>query len=272
MLDLAIVPKPQLGMKRYLYLSLMPESLVASHLPPSEFGSYLATGAAKRTRGTAIYFKLADGYAETRMKELNVAEDLGRPASMNTPRRSMYLAIYRVLESTPLDALESLHLAAADGRVLTLKPAAYVPNGPRFHLYQELCPVNPRVVTERNPKDFAAFITDPSQPVSIPAIVFADLKLHALATDPDAKHIDDLPYPNIDHLRDCLRELREKQGKNTKTVIRYLHQDVLFRTIETGFYAASAGGNFKFFPMPTLDELETVHFHWWRSAQRSFDV
>jgi hypothetical protein len=250
----------------------MPESLVASHLAPGDFGAYLATGSAKRTRGTAIFFKLADAYAEARMKELGVAEDLGRPPSKGVPRRSLYLGIYRVLEHTPIDALETLHLATADGRVLTLDPGEFAANGAKYHLYQELCPVTPRVVTERNPKDFGAFLTDGSHGVSVPAIVFADLKLQQLATDPDAKNIDDLPYPNIDHLRDCLRELKAKPGKKSKTVIRYLSQDVLFRTLEKGFYVAKADGGFRYFPMPSHDDLETVYFHWWRSAQRSFDT
>lgn len=259
-------------MKRYLYLSLMPESLVASHLAPGDFGAYLATGSAKRTRGTAIYFKLTDAYAEAHMKELGVAEDLGRPPSKGVQRRSLYLGIYRVLEHTPIEALETLHLATADGRVLTLNAGEFAPNGAQYHLYQELCPVTPRVVTERNPKDFGAFLTDGSHGVSVPAIVFADLKLQQLATDPDARNIENLPYPNIDHLRDCLRELKAKPGKKSKTVIRYLNQDVLFRTLEKGFYVAKADGGFRYFPMPSHDDLESVYFHWWRSAQRSFDT
>lgn len=43
-------------MKRYLYLSLLPEALIASMLPPEEFGNYLAVGTKKRTRGQAIFF------------------------------------------------------------------------------------------------------------------------------------------------------------------------------------------------------------------------
>ena len=34
-------------MRRYLYFSMSPESLVASQLPPEEFGRYLAIGTKK---------------------------------------------------------------------------------------------------------------------------------------------------------------------------------------------------------------------------------
>jgi len=253
-------------MKNHLYLSLMPESLVASHLAPAEFGSYIATGSKKRARGQAIFFKLTDEYAEKYL-----TGDLAQRMAARQPRRSLYFSIYRVLERTPLEAIESLHLTTDDGRTLSLKPAVYEPEpGPRFHLYQEFCPVTPRVVSAFEPREFAAHITDPAQPVSLPALVFAELKLDRLGDDPEATGIDNLPYPNLEHLRDCLRELRTKHGKPTKTVIRYLQQDVLFRTFTGGFYVAAAGGGLRYFPMPTQEQLETIYYPWWRSAQSSF--
>lgn len=253
-------------MKNYLYLSLMPESLVASHLAPAEFGAYIATGTKKRARGQAIFLKLTDAYAEKILAGPSAARMAER-----APRRSLYLSIYRVLEQTPLDAIESLHLTTDDGRVLSLQASDYQPApGPRFHLYQEFCPVTPRVVSTLEPREFAARITDPAEPVSLPALVFAELKLERLGDDPEATGIDNLPYPNLEHLRDCLRELRTKHGKPTKTVIRYLQQDVLFRTFSGGFYVAAAGGGLRHFPMPTQEQLETIYYPWWRSAQSSF--
>ncbi|MGC3957009.1 MAG: hypothetical protein QM813_03285 [Verrucomicrobiota bacterium] len=102
----------------HLYLSLLPESLVASHLNPSEFGSYIATGSQKRTRGQGLFFKLTDAYAQQL-----ITGDIAKRMAERHPRRSLYLSIYRVLENTPLEAFESLHLATDDGRVLSLQPA-----------------------------------------------------------------------------------------------------------------------------------------------------
>lgn len=258
------------AMKPYLYLSLMPEALVASHLDPNKFGSYLATGSRKRARGQAIFFRLSDDYAETRLKELNVNPDLDRGDTMN-PRHSAYLSIYRVLETTPIEALDSIYLVTDSGRVLELQPAEYfAETGPRFHLYQEFAPVTPRVVSTADPLSFAHSITDKDHRVSLPTLVFAELKLARLADDPEAEDIDDLPYPNLEHLRDCLRELRMKSGKPTKTVIRFLQQDVLFRTLHRGFYVAQRGGGFRFFPFPDRTALETEHYPWWRSALSTF--
>jgi hypothetical protein len=253
-------------MTTHLYLSLIPEALVASHLPPDEYGSYLALGSKKRSNGQGIFFKLSDEYANKRLESYPDNHELkdGRI------RRSAYLGIHRVLEQTPLDALESLHLVTNDGHVLTLHPAAYQPApGPRYHLYQEFCPITPRVVSELEPREFAAHITDTSRPVSLPSLVFAELILNRLCDDPEAAAGDNLPYGSLEHLRDCLRELRAKPGKTSKLVIRHLDQDVLFRTIHRGFYVASTGGGFLSFPMPCKEELETTHYNWWRSALRS---
>lgn len=256
-------------MKPYLYLSLMPESLVASHLAPAEFGAYLATGNQKRARGQALFFKLTDAYAEKLLAAKSLAPTLERPDGAT--RRSDYLGVYRVLEQTPIDALETLHLTTDDGRVLDLKPGTFnVDHGPRYHLYQEFCPVTPRVVSELNPIAFASTLTDTSKDVSLPAIVFAELKLNRLGDDPEASGVDNLPYPNLEHLRDCIRELRNKPGKQTKTVIRYLQQDVLFRTILNGLFVGKTGGAFLYFPMPPREELESTYYPWWRSALSSF--
>jgi hypothetical protein len=256
-------------MKPYLYLSLVPESLIASHLSPEEFGSYISVGSQKRSRGQAIYFKLTDAYTETQLKKLGLDSNLGRTVG-EPPRRSAYLNIYRVLEQTPLDALESIHLTTDDGRVLHLKPGIHQPDlAPRFHLYQEFCPVSPRVISTLEPKAFAQEITDSTKAISLPALVFTELKLEGLAEDPEAK-AHNLPYTSIEHMRDCMRELRAKPNKKMKTVVRNLHSDLLYRTLRGGFYVATTGNGFRFFPMPTREELETTFYPWWRSALSSF--
>ncbi|MGD7654555.1 MAG: hypothetical protein ACQCXQ_15155 [Verrucomicrobiales bacterium] len=250
----------------HLYLSLIPEALVASHLPPEEYGEYLSIGPKKRSQGQAVFFKLKESYAQERLNNYKEIEEM-RNGRM---RRSAYLSVYRVLENTPIDAIESLHLVTNEGQVLTLNPAEYEPKpGPRFHLYQEFCPVTPRVISELEPKEFASVITNEENDVHLPALVFSELVLERLGDDPEANGVDNLPYRNLEHLRDCIRELRAKPGKSTKLVVRHLERDVLFRTIYRGFYVAGKGGKFLFFPMPTRDELETTYYPWWRSALRA---
>ena len=257
-------------MTTYLYLSLIPEALIASMLPPEEFGLYYAVGSAKRSRGQAIFFSVDRAQLNADDFPLDTIEDRCVPHPDGSPKTSIYLSIYRTLEHIPTSALTHLHLATEDGRVLTLEPGvADLSAETHTHLFQEFCPVSPRIISRLDPAQFTAFITDPSQPVHVPRIVFCDLTLGPLHDDPESTATDDLPYPNIGHLRDCLRELNAGPAKPTKTVMRQMTHDVLFRTIRRAFYVGDAD-SLVTFPMPSKDELEREHFAWWRSALSTF--
>lgn len=257
-------------MKTYLYLSLIPEALIVSMLPPDEFGLYFAVGSAKRSRGQAIFFSVDRAKLPEGVFPLASGDERCVPHEDGSPKTSIYLSIYRTLENVPLDALTALHLTTDDGRVLSIKPEPFVPDEEiRSHLYQEFCPVTPRIVSALDPREFVKFITNPDQPITVPRIIFAELTLGELKRDPDSEHIDNLPYPNIGHLRDCLRELRAEPHKPTKTVLRQMTQQMLYRTVRNGFFVGDQE-DIVAFRMPSSDALEREHFAWWRSAQMSF--
>jgi hypothetical protein len=248
--------------KSYLYLSLLPESLVASMLPPEEFGAYMAAGTRKEPHGKAMFFHV-------RPDLLNGSFDLGDvdklcvPHADGQPKHSLYLSIYRVLERVPLSALGSLWLITRHGRALELKqsPAPKAPTA-KCHLYRELCPVQPMVASSQEPGGFVKFITDPSRRVSVPRICFVEFALGGLGDDPMHGNAADLPYHNIGHLRSCLAELGPKQ---TKTVDRVPQREVLYRCVKGGFYVGDQQATV-YYPYPSLDELEGKYHAWWRSA------
>jgi len=249
----------------HLYLSMIPESLVASMLPPQEFGTYLAVGTAKRSHGQAIFLDLEEGF-ESECFDLAAARARCVPKADGSPKHSVYLAIYRVLEHVPLDAVNSLWLATPDGRVLELRqgePPEHFPG--TFHLYQEICPVHPLIASKLEPVAFCRSVTDPSKPLFVPRICFVDLDLAELADDPDHGRPTCLPYHHLDHLRDCLLELEREAHKHTKTVDRIQPQQFPYRCVRSGFFLGDRDG-VRYYPFPSLDELESRHYTWWRSA------
>jgi hypothetical protein len=251
-------------MSIFFYLSLVPEALIASMLPPKEFGNYLAVGTKKRTRGQAIFFLLKD-----LPRDSFGIEDIEKkcvPHPDGEPKHSLYLSIYRVLEQTPLHALGNLYLVTPDGRVLELESKEQLPQfAQTFNMYQEICPVHPRIVSSLNPKEFCVYITDPQNPIHVPSICFVDLRLGELAVDPENGAIKDLPYRAIEHLRDCLIQLKENPGKHTKTVDRIHPQSFPFRTILNGLFVGG-GEEMLYYPFPSEKELESRYYEWWRSA------
>lgn len=252
-------------MSKYIYLTCNPEALVASMLPPEGFGMYLSTGTKKRNKGQNIFFEVDLGQIEglIDMESLNkrcVAKEDGSPKS------SVYLSVYRVLEMIPVSALKSLYLTTDHGCVLELKRAEYDKGRESvnaLHLYQELCPVTPLVVSDMPAAVFLSKLTDGSGNIKLPKLFFVDLKLGELATNPLGGSAEHLPYPNIGHMRDCLEILRGEYEKHMKTVQRVFSGTLLYRTIETGFYVG-AKDDMVFYPYPSMKELEDINYEFFR--------
>ncbi|MFZ2340560.1 MAG: hypothetical protein WAW07_12670 [Bacteroidales bacterium] len=253
-------------MDKYVYLTCTPEALVASMLPPEGFGLYLSTGTKKRNKAQTIFFEVD----LEKIKNLIDVESLNRRCVAKedgSPKSSVYLSVYRVLEMVPLDALKSLYLTTDHGIVLELKKASYDKGKEvkgALHLYQELNPVTPLVASELPPSAFLKKLTDGSSPISLPKLFFVELKLGELAINPLYGSAEHLPYQNTGHLRDCLEILRGEYDKHMKTVQRIFSGELLYRTIESGFYVG-AKDDMVFYPYPSMADLENINYEFFRA-------
>jgi len=254
-------------MRTYLYLSMTPESLVASHLPPEEFGMYMAVGTRKAAHGQVLFFDLVEGYQSEAFDQQYLVERC-IPHDKDQPKHSLYLGVYRVMERVPLEAINSLWLTSAHGHSLELKPTRQLPAfDDKYYLYQELCPVHPLIASKLAPHEFATFITRPDKPLYVPRLCFLDFDLGEMANDPENGKPNTLYYPDpFWHLRGCLMELQADKRKHTKTVDRLHLQSFPYHCIKNGFYLGDQGGVL-FFPFPARVELEGKHYVWWRSTR-----
>lgn len=249
-----------------LYLSLTPESLVASMLEPENFGKYLAIGSTAQTRGQAMFFEV-DPDLKVEAFPLHYIEERCVPHPDGRPKNSLYLSIYRTLEHMPMAAIGDLYLSTDDGKVLRLERAPYEVEPERIlHLYQEYCPVQPTVASSLSARDFCRFVTSPDQPVNIPRLVFSELILRDLANDPLGADMGELPYDHMGHLRVCLDTIQKAPDKKNKIVFRQRQQDILYRTIRNGFFVGDQS-EFYYYPMPSQEDLVGRYYDWWRSAQ-----
>mgnify|MGYP006294475663 CR=1 FL=1 len=252
-------------MSVHLYLSLVPEALIASMLGPEEFGSYYAVGTKKKSSGQAIFFEVDP---EFRSKYFRIKEGLSRcvPHEDGSPKSSIYISVYRVLEHVDISALGKLYLTTQDGRTLGLDASKDVPQlDEGLHLYKEIAPVSPLIASRLNPMEFYDLIVkNPTSLVTLPAIAFVELRLDELADDPEMGQVGDLPYSNMDHLREVLKDLKTNPVA-TKMVHRASPATFAYRTIKNGFYV----GNEKamaYYPMPSSQFLRENNYRWWRSA------
>jgi hypothetical protein len=253
----------------HLYLSLIPEALIASMLSPDEFGTYYAVGTTKKQHGEAMFIELDPDF---RHDFFRIEEGIKRcrPHPDGTPKKSVYIATYRVLEHVPLEAMKELYLVTAYGQSLALQPTGDFPtDGDALHMYQEIAPVTPLVVSAHNPLDFYTFlIKDPESMVHLPAVAFAELRLGALAEDPEFGAVADLPYDYMHHLRECLMEVKTKR-LHTKMVNRVQAPEFPYRTIKNGIFVGKQEG-LLYFPLPPREALRSEHYRWWRSANVRF--
>jgi hypothetical protein len=246
---------------------MTPEALIASMLTPEEFGVYYAVGSSKKARGQAIFFELDPDF---RHDYFDIEEGVRRcvPHEDGSPKASIYISVYRALEHVSLDVIQRLYLVTQDGRALGLFPCDDLPEEPagkQLHLYQEIAPVHPLVVSTLGPREFYELIVKhPTSLLSLPAICFVELGLGELADDPERGQVRDLPYSNIGHLRQCLIDLRTK-SVHSKMVNRVESAAFPYRTIKSGIYVGNTE-RLIYFPMPSQDELRVEHYRWWRSA------
>lgn len=250
----------------HLYLSFVPEAIIASMLSPEEFGTYYAVGEHKKRRGQAMFAELDPSF---RHEFFPIDKGLARtvPHADGSPKKSVYIATYRVLEHVPLDALKKLYLVTAYGEVLALDRGEFTPDKDQsMHMYQEIAPISPLVVSTLNPVDFYKFITqDPESMIHLPAISFVELRLGALEKDPEFGGIGDLPYNFIHQLRESLIEVRHKEPTHTKMVNRLANPEFPYRMVKNGIFIGNKD-ELAYYPLPSRDELRGAYYRWWRSA------
>lgn len=263
------VMKGKFPMTIYTYLSLIPEALVLSHLPPDQFGKYMAIGNRRKSEGPAVFFEV-DPNADLSAFKIDQARARCVPHADGSPHRSIYVSVYDVIPRVPLEGLQRAYLTTPSGFTLALEASRWEPESEdRFFLYQELGPVYPRAASRLNPGDFCKHVTDPEAMVFLPRLAFIDLHLGPMAMAPDAPEAAaQMPYPHLEHLQECLQAVAPDKSRKTKIVNRGLRPDLLFYLIRSGLFIGDNGG-MKFFPMPSEEALEKSHHLWWHSAQSS---
>lgn len=252
-------------MSIHLYLSLIPEALIVSMLPPEEFGMYYSVGYSKKSRGQAMFVELDPDF---RHEFFPIDQAIAKcvPHDDGSPKKSVYVATYRVLEHIPLTDIDLLYLVTKYGESLKLSRSNDFPSKEAgLYLYQEIAPVTNLVASRLQPLDMYKFLTqDPDSMIHLPAICFVELRLGELADNPEFGEVGDLPYDGIYQLREVLVELQTKRI-HTKIVDRVHTVEYPYRMIDSGIYIGNRE-ELVFFPLPSREKLRNEYYRWWRSA------
>ncbi|MBT8043784.1 MAG: hypothetical protein KJO79_02435 [Verrucomicrobiae bacterium] len=249
-------------------------ALVASQLDPEAFGRHYATGSSRFYNGTVIFAEIENTYRHDYFKIDEMLKEV-KPSPDGTPKRTKFIATYRVIEHIDLSAFKDLYVVSVEGEVLGLQQAPYErQHGPGFvRTFQEICPFGAVVLSHMTPPEFGEYITDPNQPKGAPKVVFTqiDLNINEFLSQIEANPFHHSPLPNVhpQKLRDQILEIKGNPEKRTKGVSLDSAIDRLsFLRLRGGFWISSGGpgGEMIFYPVPDHDTLEKDHYAFYKSV------
>jgi hypothetical protein len=146
-------------MSIHLYFSLIPEALIASMLTPEQFGQYYATGFKFKSKGQALFFEVDPAFRHPYF-DIDGCYKRCKAKPDGSPKNSVYVSMYRVLEHLSVAAIGKLYLTTAMGATLGLNAARRCrPTRRELHMYQTLAPKNSLVVSSLAPSVYYADIT-----------------------------------------------------------------------------------------------------------------
>ncbi len=251
----------------YYYVVFYPiEALIASQLGPKEFGMYMARGSKKGSAEQLMFAEIEGGFGED--FDWAFAESRCVVHESGEPKHSLYLSIYRVIEHVPLDAYKNVYLVTKDGSTLPLEKAEYrKPAGWKgYGLYKEHCPVHPFIASSLTPQGLADYIINGTgKKITVPAIVFSEIQSIDLDEKEHTGNIGSMYERDLDHLKECIEEVKGREDKVTKTIDRSFDSKFTYQIIGEGVYIAR-GDDILFYPMPTREELKEIDYDWGRSA------
>jgi len=253
-------------METRFYLSIFPmEALIASQLPPLEFGTYMATGTKNGSFEKLMFIEVDAGFGD--YFDWGHAAERCLPHPDGQPKHSVWMSVYRALEHVPLDKMRSLYLATNDGRTLEIPRQEYATDSVQrpYWVYQELCPVRPLVVSTYDPPTMSEYMTHDNVKVAVPKIAFADLKVVDFDNLEHTGNLGSTYDRNLEHLKSCILAVTSGGEKKVKNVERSKTESFGYQIINHGIYVGS-GRDLVYYPMPAQDEIRMHHYDWGRSA------
>ncbi len=253
-------------MRIHYYLSVTPlEALIASQLDPEQFGYYMSMGKKNGSYERIMFFEIEGGFGD--YFDWKYAEERCVPHEDGAPKNSVWVSAYRALEHVEMDKFMALYLTTPDGRSLKIEPGdtSAQPENRSYYVYQEICPNTPLVVSALDPRTFGKYLTNSHYHISVPKVVFADLKTVDFDNYERTGNIGGTYDRNLEHLRECIKDVKTQPQKPNKNVERSM-DSFSYQIIDNGIYAVT-GDKMVSFPMPSMDKLRQEHFFWARSAR-----
>ncbi len=257
--------------EQHLYVIMWPNyALVGSNLPPEEFGKHYTLGSSRYFHGQVVFAEIDPDYRNDFLRIDTFLPEVV-PNAAGRPKRTKFIATYRVLEHVDLSAFRDLCITSTMGKVLRLKSKPYEKEHESGYLrtFQELAPMRGIALSWMTPQEFGRYITDPEKPKSAPKVLFTQIDFNIdeflLQLDSDPFHKSPIPNVHPHKLREQILEVRANPNKRIKGIsLDAAFGQMAFTQLRTGFWIA-AHEELLFYPIPTLEQLKDEHWEWYKS-------
>jgi hypothetical protein len=240
------------------------QALVASHLQPQQFAQHYLISSIRHYTGKLVFAQVSPRYRHPDLPIEQMLREL-TPHPDGSPKRTKFIASYRVLEHTDLDSIDRLFLATAQAQLLELRPSEYSKSHQSGFLrtFAQIAPLSMLVLSTMDMPEFGRYMTKPGNAKGCPSLFYTqiDLNTEEFLDQFAANPFMSAPFPFLHpaKLRDALAQLRAEPAKQTKGLSLYCPLDQIpFRRIRHGFMFAR-GELYKFFPMPGLQAIEEAN-------------
>lgn len=253
-----------------LYQILYPnQGLVASQLTPEAFARHYQIGSLRHFTGKLVFAEIDPSF---RHPYFDIDAGLAAlvPHPDGSPKRTKFISSYRVMEHMDFAAIKTLYLSTAEANVLGLKPREYDKvHQPGFlRTFAEIAPLSMLVMSPMDMREFGGYITQPGNSKGCPKLFYTQIELDVdeFLRNFESNPFMPAPFPFLhpSKLRDAIQQMKVDTEKKTKGLALYCPLDqISYKSIRHGFMFASQDKT-KFFPMPSVQEIEASHFEFWK--------
>lgn len=253
-----------------LYQILYPnQGLVASQLTPEAFARHYQIGSIRHFSGKLVFAEIDPSFRHPYF-DVDAGMKALVPHPDGSPKRTKFISSYRVMEHMDFDCIRSLYLSSSEANVLELQPREYDKiHQPGFlRTFAEIAPLSMLVMSPMDMLEFGKYITQQGNAKGCPKLFYTQIELNVdqFLASFESNPFMPAPFPFLhpSKLRDAIQQMKVDKEKKTKGLALYCPLDQLsFKAIRHGFMFASQEKT-KFFPMPSLHEIETSHFEFWK--------
>ncbi|MDA1044194.1 MAG: hypothetical protein O3C57_03110 [Verrucomicrobia bacterium] len=259
--------------EKNLYLILYPNpSLVGSQYGPEEFSKHYHIGSTRFYSGKLIFAEIDIAFRNDYFDIEGCLKALV-PHADGSPKATRFVCSYRAMEHVDINAIRRLHISTLSSEIISIDPQDMddTKETREIRVYAEICPISMLLLAHLSPHEFGEYITTPGNAKGAPSIFFTCLELdiddflHEFEENPFMSAPFSFIHPS--KLRDAIVDMKANPDhKRTKGLaLRAPLENISYKSVRHGFWIYSQDAKSKFFPMPSLHDIEVNNFKFWKA-------